>query len=91
MVDIKVQCAVELENTEVLTTEPRWFERGVKEAIYIRSLNPSLYRDGGRYNLPPVWVNIIKKKVMADRLRRVGGGLVITVSHSVPDNIIGTS
>ena len=44
-----------MDNTEVLTTEPRWFERGVKEAIYIRALNPSLNRDGGRYNLPPVW------------------------------------
>ena len=45
---------VELDNTAILTTEPRWFERGVKEAIYIRALNPSLSRDGGRYNLPPV-------------------------------------
>ena len=57
---------------EVLTTEPRWFERGVKEAIYIRALNPSLNRDGGRYNLPPVWDNIIKKRVKADRPRRGG-------------------
>ena len=64
--------------------------RGVKEAIYIRALNPSLNRDGGRYNLPPVWDNIIKKRVKADRPRR-GGGLVITVSYSVPDNITGTS
>ena len=39
------QHSVELDNTEVLTTEPRWFERGVKEAIYIRALNPSLNRD----------------------------------------------
>ena len=46
---------VELDNTEILTTEPRWFERGVKEAIYIRALNPSLNKDEGRYNLPPVW------------------------------------
>ena len=27
--------SVELENTEILTTESRWFERGVKEAIYM--------------------------------------------------------
>ena len=67
------QHSVKLDNTEVLTTEPRWFERGVKEAIYIRALNPSLNRDGGRYNLPPVWDNIIKKRVKADRLRRGGG------------------
>ena len=65
---------VELDNTEMLTTEPRWFERGVKEAIYIRALNPSLNRDGGRYNLPPVWDNIIKKRVKAERSRRRGGG-----------------
>ena len=35
----------------ILTTEPRWVERGVKEAIYIRALNASLNRDGGRYKL----------------------------------------
>ena len=56
--------SVELENTEILTTESRWFERGVKEA--------SLNRDGGRYNLPPVWDNIIKKRVKTDRPRRDG-------------------
>ena len=35
-----------------------------------------------------IWDNI-KKKVKADRPRR-GGGLVITVSHNVPNNIAGT-
>ena len=64
--------SVELGNNEILTTESRWFERGVKEAIYIRALNPSLNRDGRRYNLPPVWDNIIKKGVKTDRLRRWG-------------------
>ena len=44
------QHSVELENTEVLTTEPRWIERGVKETIYIRALNPSLNRGWVRYN-----------------------------------------
>ena len=39
---------MELENTEILMTESRWFERGVKEAIYIRALNSSLNRDGGQ-------------------------------------------
>ena len=63
---------VELDNTEILTTEPIWFEQGVKEAIYIRALNPSLSRDGGRYNLPPVWDSIIKKRVKAERPRREG-------------------
>ena len=65
---------VELDNTEILETESRWFERGVKEAIFIRALNPSLNRDGGRYYLPPVWDNIINKRVKAERPRREGGG-----------------
>ena len=56
------QHSVELDNGEVLTTEPRWFERGVKEAIYISTLNPSLNRDRGRYNLPLVWDNIINHR-----------------------------
>ena len=77
--------SVELENTKILTTESRWFERGVKEAIYIRALNPSLNRDGGRYNLPPVWDNIIKKRVKADRLRR-GGPRFRHHAHRPHDN-----
>ena len=40
----------------------------MKEVIYTNALNPSLNRDGGRYNLPPVWDSIIKKK--ADRPKR---------------------
>ena len=45
---------VQLANTEALEVEPRWFERRVKEAIYIRALRPSLNRDGGRYYLPAI-------------------------------------
>ena len=80
---------VELDNTEILTTEPRWFERGVKEAIYIRALNPSLNRDGGRYNLPPVWDNIIKKRVKAERPRRRGASS--PSSRTTSPNIAGTT
>ena len=78
--------SVELENTEILTTESRWFERGVKEAIYVRALNPSLNRDGGRYNLPPVWDNIIKKRVKTDRPRRDGGLVSVKQAHHPHDN-----
>ena len=50
------QHSLELDSTEILTPEPRWFERGVKvkEVIHIRVLNASLNRDEGRYNLPPI-------------------------------------
>ena len=75
---------MELENTEILTTESRWFERGVKEAVSIRALNPILNRDGGRYNFSPVWDNIIKKRVKANRPRRGGGGIVSVITHIFP-------
>ena len=78
--------SVELENTEILTTESRWFERGVKEAIYIRALNPSLNRDSGRYKLPQVWDNIIKKRVKTDRPRRGWGAHFRHHAHRPHDN-----
>ena len=54
---------VHIEEAKILAVEPKWFERGVKEAIYIRAIHPSLNRDGGRYNLPPVYNNKITKHV----------------------------
>ena len=55
--------AIDLEHTNVLTVEPRWFERGVKEAIFIRAYSPTLNNDGGRYQLPQIWTNIIQDRV----------------------------
>ena len=48
--------------TEILEVEPRWYERGVKEAIHIRILNPSLNKDGGRHNLSPIWTNLLRSR-----------------------------
>jgi len=59
--------SVSLESARILAVEPRWFERGVKEAIHIRVVAPSLNRDGGRYNLPPVWNNLLKRRVRGPR------------------------
>ena len=59
--------AVTLDKTKVLAVEPKWFERGVKEAIYIRAYEPSLNKDGGRYNLPPIWNNVIRKRITKRR------------------------
>ncbi|KAI8514624.1 serine-type endopeptidase inhibitor [Branchiostoma belcheri] len=36
-----------LESTGILDRETRWWERGVKEAIYERMYNPTLNREGG--------------------------------------------
>ena len=54
--------------------EHKWFERGVKEAIHIRALNPSLNRDGERYNLPPIWNNIIKERLTENGAGTTNGG-----------------
>ncbi|KAI8482915.1 hypothetical protein Bbelb_393330 [Branchiostoma belcheri] len=42
---------VDLEGVRILDTEQDYFKRGIKEAIYIRALQPSLNRDWGRYRL----------------------------------------
>ena len=59
---------VDLEQVKILEREPRYFERGVKEAIYIRVNNPSLNKDGGRYNLPRVF-----DPILGSRVRKVTG------------------
>ena len=47
--------SVDLKKVKLLDKDDRWFERGVKEAIYIRAYKPSLNKDGGRYRLPRVY------------------------------------
>ena len=54
---------VSLDSTKLLDKEPKWFERGVKEAVYIRAHSPSLNRDGGRHQLPHIWDRVIKTHV----------------------------
>lgn len=54
---------VSLDSTKLLDKEPKWFERGVKEAIYIRAHKPSLNRDGGRHQLPHIWDGVITAHV----------------------------
>ncbi|KAI8517372.1 hypothetical protein Bbelb_059530 [Branchiostoma belcheri] len=45
-----------LESTDILDRETRWWERGVKEAIYERMYNPTLNREGGlRVDLSGTW------------------------------------
>ena len=60
--------SISLDKVRILEVEPKWFERGVRETIQIRMNNPTLNKDAGRYNLPSVWNNTLKK------LGRRGGG-----------------
>ena len=48
-----------------MTVENRKFERGVKEAIYIRVAKLSLNEDCECYFLPAVWTNLLRARVWA--------------------------
>ena len=46
---------------EILGFEDNWWKRGIKEAIDIKKYKPTLNKDQGRYHLPSIWDNVIKK------------------------------
>ena len=45
---------------EVVMNESNWYKRGIKEAIAIKKLNPTLNLDEGRYHLSPIYNNLIR-------------------------------
>ena len=49
----------DLEST-LLCTEDNWYKRGIKEAVAIRKLKPSLNQDDGRYHLSSMYDRIIE-------------------------------
>ena len=52
----------DIDDVVILDREPRWFERGVKEAVWVRAEQPSLNRSGGvRVNLSHGWDRVIKQ------------------------------
>ena len=57
-----------LDKVKILTVDNRKFIRGVKEAIYIRVMEPSLNKDGVRYLLLTVWPNLLRARVHAHPL-----------------------
>ena len=44
----------------ILCTEENWYKRGVKEAIAIRKLKPTLNQDDGRYHLSSMYTKLIE-------------------------------
>ena len=48
---------------KLIYTEDNWFKRGVKEAIAIRKIKPTLNLDGGRHNLSAIYDEIISSKL----------------------------
>ena len=47
----------------VLCTEEDWYKRGVKEAVAIRKINPTLNKDKGRHKLSPIYDQLIRTSV----------------------------
>ena len=51
----------DIQDVHILDRDSRWFERGVKEAIWVRHEQPSLNRSGGvRVKLSHGWVRVIR-------------------------------
>ena len=48
----------------ILCTEDNWFKRGVKEAIAIKKIRPTLNKDEGRYHLSPIYDQFIRSSVV---------------------------
>ncbi|XP_066270838.1 uncharacterized protein [Branchiostoma lanceolatum] len=57
---------VSLDKVRILDTEQDYFVRGLKEAIYIRALQPSLNRDSGRYKLPGTFDQLLTSRIRND-------------------------
>ena len=47
----------------ILCTDDNWFNRGVKEAIAIRKIRPTLNQDEGRHHLPKMYDKLINSCV----------------------------
>ena len=49
------------DNIKIIDKENKWFERGVRDAIHIRANSPTLNRDQGRHQLPPIYNSLIQE------------------------------
>ena len=61
----------------ILYTEDNWFKRGVKEAIAIRKIRPSLNLDDGRHHLSPMYNQLIKNSVAIKGPRQGTNGATV--------------
>ena len=64
----------------ILCKDDDWFARGVKEAIAIRKIKPSLNLDEGRYNLSPMYEKFIRTSLVMK-----------TPSHGAKDATVSAS
>ena len=53
---------VDSQNIRIVDRDSRWFQRGVRGAIQIRSRSPTLNHDRGRNNIPSVYNPIVRSR-----------------------------
>ena len=70
--------SISLADTKVLNVDLRWYERGVKEAIHIKTGRPSLNKDGGRVTLNHIWDNLLRAHINDGQGSPRGG---LDISH----------
>ena len=58
---------VDSQKIRIADSDSRWFQRGVREVIQIRSRSPTLNRDRGRHNLPSVYNTIVRSRAWQRR------------------------
>ena len=63
---------IDLENVKILDREPRWFDKGVKDAIYIYINQPTLKKDGGWYKLPNAYDPVLMLLPKVSHLLEMG-------------------
>jgi hypothetical protein len=51
------------EDVTFLKNDANWHVRGIKEAVYVCSLQPTLNRDGGRHELPHLYNDLLKTHI----------------------------
>ncbi len=62
----------------ILCTEENWYKRGVKEAIAIRKLKPTLNQDDGRYHLSSMYTKLIESSDIMLSRQGIKGATVKT-------------
>ena len=55
---------------KLITTDDDWFQRGVKEAIAIRQLKPTLNQDDGRFHLSAMYNKFLHSSDTVDKFRK---------------------
>ena len=74
------------EQFKILDTDPRWHQRGIKEAIYIAARKPDLNKDLGRNPLPKAYKTLIESCDLGSTSRSISRSCDSTCQTSTSNN-----